>query len=360
MKKILKANKILFFSFIVAAFSLVVFDLETIPFGGLTYSTCKWDCMWYRDIILHGYQPEVYLSLRHIGKAAWPFFPLFPGLAAGMKYLTGLTAEGSALLLNQTLFFFMVAFAALYYKKFVDAQKYILFIFLLCLSPFSLWCKVQYTECIYALITISIVYFAKEKKYIPLFLCAFLATLTRPTGIMLVGTCGAYLMIEALRARNLNDFLNGGFSIMAGSLGLSGYMLYLYHLSGDALAFSHLERSWGREFAFPGVWLLEAVRHGHRINGLISAFIDMFFLYYGFKKRMYLEASILTVTFLCAISSGLDSLHRYIMGNPLFVMIFTRLFDYKSKKFTDYAVMGVFVLNIIISAMWFNDSHYFY
>lgn len=360
MKTILKSNKILFFSFVISALSLVIFDLETIPFGGLTYSTCKWDCLWYRDIILHGYQSDTYLSLRHMGFAAWPFFPLFPGLAAGIRYLTGLSAEAAALLLNQTLFFFLVAISALYYRKFIDTQKYVLFILVLCLSPFSLWYKIQYTECIYGALMVCIAYFTRDKKYVPLFICSFLETLTRPTGILLVGTCSAYLMIEAIRTRSLNGFLNGGFPIMAASLGLSVYMLYLYYLTGDALAFSHMQSSWGRAFGFPGKWIIDAITHGRRINGVIATFISMFFLYYGFKKRMYLETSILTVTFLFALSSGVLSLHRFIMGNPLFVMIFCRLFDNTSTKIKNYSISVISILGIIAAYMWFNDSHYLF
>ncbi|QHC34859.1 hypothetical protein [Komagataeibacter xylinus] len=360
MKKGLEVNKIILFSFVISALSLFIFDLETIPFGGLTYSTCKWDCYWYRDIILHGYTPQTYLSLAHIGKAAWPFFPLFPALTAGVKALTGLTAEGAALLVNQTLFFFMVALSALYYRKFICNQKTYVFIIALCLSPFSLWSKIQYTECIYGIITVLTFYFARDRKYIPLIICSFLAALTRPTGVLLVSTCSAYLMLDALKTRNLNAFLNGAWPIAVGSLGLSLYMLYLYYLTGDALAFSHMQSSWGRHFMFPGGWIIEAITHGHRINGVISAIIDMFFLYYGFKNRMYLETSLLALTFFVALSSGVESLHRYIMGNPLFVMIFCRMFDHKEKKFTNSALVCLFILNLIISGMWFHDSNYFY
>ncbi|MGS0647051.1 hypothetical protein ACU81Q_05410 [Komagataeibacter melomenusus] len=360
MKKDLDKNKIFLFSFIISALSLAIFDLQTIPFGGLTYSTCKWDCLWYRDIILHGYRPQTYLVPYQMGKAAWPFFPLFPGIAASVRYLTGLSAEASALLVNQALFFLMVTVSALYYRRFISQSKCYLFIILLCLAPFSLWYKIQYTECIYGILTIFILYLTRERKYMPLFVCAFLVTLTRPTGILLVGTCSGYLMLNALKTRDLNGFLNGAFPVMIASLGLSLYMLYLYYLTGDALAFSHMQSNWGRYFRFPGAWIIDSITHRHRINGVISAFIDMFFLYYGFRKRMYLETSVLLVTFLVALSSGVDSLHRYIMGNPLFVMIFCHIFDNKSNKFRNYTVLCLFFLNMAISAMWFNNSHYFF
>jgi hypothetical protein len=62
---------------------------------------CRWDGDWYAHIVDHGYVSELPPSVQIKDKGNVAFFPLYPLLAAGVKKITGLTAESSLILTAQ-------------------------------------------------------------------------------------------------------------------------------------------------------------------------------------------------------------------------------------------------------------------
>src|ERR1700743_3681034 len=55
--------------------------------AGFAAAMCVWDCSWYADIVLHGYQahPENLNFGGRSGIANWAFFPLYPLLVAAVR-----------------------------------------------------------------------------------------------------------------------------------------------------------------------------------------------------------------------------------------------------------------------------------
>lgn len=340
--------------------SLFIFDAEAILFSNPSQASCKWDCHWYIHIAQFGYEKDTYLYYNKFGMAGWPFFPAYPMLVRFVHYIIGYDYYECGLILNQALLFFLMFITLFYAKKFCEIKNEVILAFILLMSPFSVWYKIQYTECLYGILVILACIFTKEKKYISLSVVAFFLSLTRPTGVFVVLACSLYLIYTCLKNKEYENIINYAFPTVVGSLGVSSYMLFLYKTAGDALAFSHIEISWGKHLKFPGAWIVKAIVHLKKINGVISSFIDIFFIRYGFKNNLHLEALILMITFLLAISEGVESMHRYIMGNPLFSIILCIFLNDKSKMFRKITLSLLFATGVLVNYFWFYGAKYFF
>ena len=110
--------------------------------------------------------------------------------------------------------------------------------------------------------------------------------------------------------------------------GLSAYMIYLHWLTGDALAFSHIQIAWGRDFENPLGRLFAGLMQSDlgsfasstsrsqeflALGGLVAFLVIIMMALSGWLE----EAVMLLATLLLALSTGLESVPRYIFCNPL-------------------------------------------
>lgn len=203
---------------------------------------CKWDCKWYMTIIKDGYDlhprlvPKVWKGL-----ANWAFFPLYPYAVKFTAIFTGLSALVAGILLNQFLIFLSLILFYKYLRLFTEDHNSRFGVILLAFSPFSVYFASLYTEAMFLFLSLSAFYFLRSNKPYISAISGGLLSATRPVGIMF----GVAFFCHYLR---MHRKFNLAFLICCViiSSGLLCYMWYLYALTGDFLAFQHIQKAWGR------------------------------------------------------------------------------------------------------------------
>jgi len=211
----------------------------------LAGSADRFDAGYYLDIAKHGYG-----SLAS-GRAA--FFPLYPLL---IRVLTFFTRSDVVAAVAISAVSFLLALVLLHRltelelgRRAADAT-----VLLLAFSPLSFFFTAVYTESLFLLLSVATVLMARRGKWELACVLASLATLTRPTGVLLVV---ALVIIRLLSLRRVDRRLAWALLPPAALL---GYMGTLAANSYPWLAPFHAESSFGRVSSGPivgvaaGLW----------------------------------------------------------------------------------------------------------
>ncbi len=213
-------------------------------------------------------------------------------------------------------------------------------IVLLLVYPYSLYFVVPYSESTYLLVTILLLLAVNARAWLGAGLATALLTATRPTGVLAI----PYLALAALWrerasfrpgriAENLPRLAHLLLGLAVMPLGIGLYMAYLYWLTGDALAFEHVQAVWGRTFANPvktlcwelavNDWsvLLHAEGPESRSYDVVWAIPAALGCVWLLLRRLPFEAWLLGSAAVLALGSGSISLPRIIAANPVFLLL---------------------------------------
>ena len=190
-----------------------------------------------------------YISIARDGYAQYEqaFFPLYP---LTIKFLAPLFSNNQLLtgliISNVSFFFGLIVFYKYLNKGVINHAPTT--ILLLLAFPTSFFFGAVYTEGLFFLLLISVLYFLKGKNYFFVVVFAFLASLTRLVGIFLIIPILLHL-IQKLKVKNQNLksklksflylILNTKYLLLIISplLGLGIYCLYLWQTTGDPFFF---------------------------------------------------------------------------------------------------------------------------
>lgn len=342
------------------------------PWGGIGPAACRWDCFdAYMRIVNKGYDRAPSLAAHWLGEATWAFFPAFPLTVRAIRDMTGLSGANAGIALNAVLLPVLAYLCYLYQNRKwgpVDYRLYFLFFFTF---PATLWFRIQYSECMFGVFLMGMAWAILNSRLYVASLCGLLLCLTRPTGILCVMIFAAFHLftcwkqtagnrgmarVQALAAPAVESTV----LVMAGGAGISLFMIYLYRLTGDSLAFSHIQAAWHRVFHFPGYWVWYNLKHRTHVNLVLMVPLDLIVIYKGFQKKFYPETTVLLVTFMVGFSSSLLSIHRIIMGNPFFFMIvYACLMDMRPAVRNAF-IAFFFAVLLGITVLWFHDSNLLY
>lgn len=204
-----------------------------------------WDGRWYALIADHGY-------LLIPGRQSDPaFFPLYPIMLAGLHEL-GLTLLLGGLLLSNL--GFLVGLLALYelgrwWLPERDARRAAIYA---AVFPAGYVFSMAYPEgVVFAALALASL-FALRERWLACAVCAAAATLARPEGLFVA------LPICAIVARRwpLLPSLARGRALaaaLAAPIALASFLLYLWVVLGDPLAWMAAERAWGRGVEVTGI-----------------------------------------------------------------------------------------------------------
>jgi len=191
------------------------------------------------------------------------FFPFFPALLLRPLYLltsgqiniilVGLVITNFAALVAVIVWF-------IFLKSVINTRSaWWGVLFLLCF-PTSLFFGAYYTESLFFLAVIAAFLFAKQKKWLLVAIATLVATSTRVVGVFLLPALAVEVWLQwrsTQTAAVLKSSLLSQLSvwvktswkellcISAGSLGILGYMLYLWSAYGDPLYFLHVQNEFG-------------------------------------------------------------------------------------------------------------------
>ncbi|GBQ34208.1 hypothetical protein HLH34_17545 [Gluconacetobacter azotocaptans] len=348
---------------ILAAYALSIAGLCMVarPFGSVPRALCRWDCFWYERIAAKGYDLHPILDGLEAGFADWAFFPAYPLLLRLVSYMTGMSGHESGMLISVVLLPVLALVSLSYVRRqgyVADHAAYWTILFMV--FPTAIWYRFPYTETLYGVLLVGCAYAARV-GYIGV-ACTLAAGLcaTRPTGLVCVVAIGLYRMFSAWEpggGRPVRQvgvrFLEGAAIIAVGAIGLAAFILYLDRLTGDGLAFSHIQYAWRHTAHLPTTWLWYGMTH----KGLwVVTALDLLafsVILYGFYIGWYLESTILLLTFGLATSVGLFSVHRFIFANPFCLMLILTVIDRSSPIIRYTALILGLCIDYILLRNWF-------
>ncbi len=205
----------------------------------------------------------------------------------------------------------------LYVKKILNEDLALTSSAFMAFSPFSIYFSFAYTESIFFFLMIITFYFANDNKWFYAGIAAALLSGTKVVGVMIVFP----LLIFAIKQygiKNLISIKKGAekpvLALLMAPLGLFIFMLYLYYLTGDALAFKHIQIAWGREIHNPFIILLDGLNKFWTPYFYFStaSAIGLSLTVYLFYRKKYPEFSITLLAIFIPLSTSLGSMPRYV------------------------------------------------
>jgi hypothetical protein len=278
-----------------------------------------WDANWYLQIAQEGY------VRTKDGAFSSAFFPLYPVLMRLVNFLCHDLRLAGYLVSNLCLLGACVMLWKLVARddrRADTADRAVLFFLF---NPVAFFYSTIYSESLFFLLMVSVVYFATDRRWIAAGCCAYFASLTRPVGILLVLVLLLEFALPYFRRTNSGrdrprwpapDALPFLASLVLAGLGLGIYIVYLANHLGDPLAFLHAEAHWRRALTAPWMAWNRADEYGP-----FSAFwlragttIGVYAVVLGVAMRLRASYSLLCLVYLAVyVSAGhLESLPRFL------------------------------------------------
>jgi len=175
-----------------------------------------------------------------------------------------------------------------------------------------------YTESMFMALMLGMFLFAYRQQWLMVAFLGIFISATRNLGVMMVFP----VLILALQAYGWREFFRFTerafkvvFTLWLIPLGLFSYMVYLYHLTGDALAFKHIQVAWGRYMDSPLDWWLSGFELGGR-----KAYLSIMVIFgwclngYLFSQKRWAEATLMFICCTIPLMTGLNAMPRYMFG----------------------------------------------
>jgi hypothetical protein len=178
---------------------------------------------------------------------------------------------------------------------------------------------------------------------------------TRPVGFLFVIS----YLIEGGR-RNLRDSSSRRTDIVLGlmlvPMGLALFMVYLYFLVGDALAFKHVQVAWGRSVGNPFDILKQGIVHGgwERYFACIAV-AGLAMSIWHLVRRRTAYAVFLAGAILLPLTSGLAGMPRYLFWQMPFLFGIVELFGARGFLFALYLTLSAAFSSFVIVS-WFTGK----
>lgn len=211
---------------------------------------CRWDCHWYVTLAERGYDRFPVPNLITAGN--WAFFPLYPIFVGAILKLVQQPTMVVATITSIVLSWAAVVAAWPLFER--NWRAYTLYAAFILSGPFSIYFTTFYTEVMFILTMTCVFVALKRGNYLAAGLFGALLSATRIVGVFIVFA----ILIQAYvdhRAKGgtFRTFVTGIWlrtdlllALVIAPLGCFLYMAFLHYQIGDALAFQHDQRAWGR------------------------------------------------------------------------------------------------------------------
>jgi hypothetical protein len=311
---------------------------------------CIWDCNWYASIVDGGYQLEPSAE----GQTNWNFFPAFPLVASGVKFLLHVSPQ-SALVITSKAFLLLSLFAFIkIIKQEVDPNSGLLAGFVLAFNPYIIYAHVGYTEPMYFFLCTMAFIALNRENWLTSGIFGGILSATRFVG---VGFALCYLTVfpkvlvkqDQLWPRYLLGLLICPF-------GLALFMTYLYYLVGDAFAFKHVIVAWGRRVANPISYLEMGLWAGgwERYFAITAIFSFMMSAWLAFCRR-FQYAIFLAIVTLPVVSTGIEAMPRYIWWQMPLLLGIVELISENKLICAVYLIVSI-GWAIFMTVSWFGGG----
>ena len=203
----------------------------------------RWDAQWYESIAQNGYGFSVVEKGQvHSNEA---FFPLFPILEKFVHELSHLGLLTSGVLISvicggwATVMIFKIT------EVLTNSNIALITSFLWIIYPIAYVDNLAYSETLFTALVATTLYCWHRAAIKSATLFAFLAGLTRPTGLALVVAIAIPAIYEmATNPRSRRSF-SYNFAIFASGSGWLAYILYLSHKNNNLFSYFSVQSNWG-------------------------------------------------------------------------------------------------------------------
>jgi hypothetical protein len=327
---------------------------------------CRWDCLWYVTLAESGYNHFPTESLLDTGN--WAFFPLLPMLVGGLHALIGWVTIRIATALS--IGFSTLAVFAAWPLLGRNLRSYTLYAaFLLC-GPFSVYFTTFYTEVLFVLLTNCLLLTLRRSNYLLSGVTAGLLSATRIVGVFAVFAIVAQYLLDYRRGgrrwRNLPAEIWRDptivLAVLLAPIGLFAYMAYLYFHMGDALAFSHVQRAWGRITGNPAIFLWQGITATSNDGSwpavdqwlALSALTGLALTILLAWRRRYAEALFCVVCLAAPMTAGLASMPRFVVALSPLVLLAIELLARSKPVFVVLSV-GFIAADYFFTVGWLQN-----
>ena len=202
----------------------------------------RWDADHYVGLIKNWYVNEGDPRLHIV------FFPLFPALGRLIYLVTGLSPSACGYIVSNAAFIgcgvAMYRIAEMTYGKSAGMRA----VWLMYLSPLTLFCSLPYTESVFMLTTMLAVLFARRRRFIPAVIMGALAANSRMVG-MATAIPIFYEMLAASEEKGSKKYALSAVKVLPVALGLAAYLALNYQITGDPFRFMEYQSShWSQNF----------------------------------------------------------------------------------------------------------------
>lgn len=291
-------------------------------FGAL----CNWDCHWYVRMAETGYDPYPIPNRSNAGN--WAFFPFYPMLVGVLGKIVPLPTIVLASLVSLVTAYAAVVAAWPLLGRHVRA--YVLYAAFILSGPLSMYFTTFFTEVMFVLLTTLVFRFLGRSNYLGAAGASALLSGTRIVGVFASLAIGLQAVLDHRKRTGTWRGLVGGLlgqpklvlAIFISPLGLFAYMAFLHYWMGDGLAFSHVQRAWGRQILFPLVHLWEGLTNWpdngawiapSQILALAAVTGFALTLVLAFR-RQWPAALFCLVCIVVPLAAGLGSMVRFMAG----------------------------------------------
>lgn len=295
-----------------------------------------YDSPHYLNLAYFGYE-----NMGYFDEKVRAFFPLYPTLISLFSFYTGRNYTVAGLLVS---FFAHLAGVLMFYRLVrLDWDSEIAFesVKSSLIYPTAFFFLAVYTESLFFLISVTVFYFLRKKRWWLAALAAFLGGLCRPNGILLaIPFAIEYLMFfKDFGLRNWKSFLKENYRTLltpaAAPLGTCAYFSFLYFTTGNFFAYFEAIEWWGRKSI--SLWNFLQLTWDRLIHfqelplhGFYNSKIDFTFglifllsiLIFGKKLRPSYALYSLAIILLPQLNGQTMSLTRYLsVSFPHFILL---------------------------------------
>ena len=196
------------------------------------------DANWYLSIVQGGYEQRAFDTSR---QANWAFFPLHPYAWRAVTW-TGLDPAWAGVLLANLLFLLALVQAHRWVQLVRDEATATRAVLCVALFPTAYFFSLPWTESLFLLLSASSLLAMEQRRWGQSTLFNALASATRPIGVFL-----AALMWWQARGERRLPVLRFWWLAALGCAGVAAFMGLLWVKTGNPLAFTDIQATWGRD-----------------------------------------------------------------------------------------------------------------
>jgi hypothetical protein len=335
---------------------------------------CQWDCAWYLSIVNEGYDlhPHAYAPgtphhANHEGSFSnWAFFPLFPVTVRILSSILYSDPLVTALILNNILFIALIILLYTYLKNDFGEEIALKGSVAFCFFPFTIYLSVPYSEGLFLTLLFGALVLLQRKRFILAAVTGALLGATRTTGLFFEFIFISYSIPFLVQLQKEKQNLSAPaitfiFGVLFIPVGLEIYSIYLHHLTGDALAFSHIQRAWGRIPGNPIKTFINEIKNPAVISvyGMFSSMLAITASVWLFTKKYWGESIFTLASILLPISTGtFTSCTRYSLLSLSWIIFFSYMISKLPRSTYLSAIISFFLLLLIFAKFWINDLQF--